>query len=83
MGSRRLHRPKRYNSVKKTGEGFYDRKATPATPVIIRAESSRTSPLQQWWDQEASQIKRQTLFFLMLLPPEAYVAAHRVIHRFS
>jgi len=33
--------------------------------------------------EEASQIKRQALFFLMLLPPEAYVAAHRVIHRFS
>jgi hypothetical protein len=33
--------------------------------------------------EEASQIKQQTLFFLMLLPPEAYVAVHRVIHRFS
>ena len=61
-------------------------KKDPKAPVILgRAViACNMPPLQEWWDgKRTSQIKRQALFFLMLLPLEAHLAAHRFIHRFS
>ena len=83
MGSRRLHRqsdtillkrPAKDSTIEKRPGNAGDHPRRVIAYVAITAVVGR---------EEASQIKRQALFFLMLLPPEAYVAAHRVIHRFS